>query len=69
MATRFDLANLRVQGACCNIFRNGNYAEFSARLIKEIGLKKFNALIEKGRSIKQWDVKSLQEEIAKYEPL
>ena len=64
--TRYDPANSRPQCPNCNIWRRGNYAEYAQRLIAEIGLKKFNALVEKGRQMHQFTVKELEEIINKY---
>jgi hypothetical protein len=51
----------------CNVFKNGNMAEFSYRLLKKIGQEKFTALIKKGRQIKQFTVKELEKIIKTYE--
>src|SRR3990167_2526719 len=52
-ATRWDENNVKVCCYRCNIWLRGNIAEFSARLMKEIGEKEFKNLIQKGRGIKQ----------------
>ena len=65
-STLFDLENLRPQCFACNIWKRGNAAEYSARLIEEIGLEKFKALIARGREIKQWTAQELQELIEKF---
>jgi hypothetical protein len=43
-ATRFHLDNLRVQCFGCNSFKSGNLAEYSSRLLKEIGQERFDEL-------------------------
>lgn len=67
MATRWDEENCRSQCVSCNVFRNGNYVEYSTRLIEEIGLKKYKALIKKKYEIKQFSIKELQDLIKKYD--
>lgn len=32
---RFDTRNLKIQGPCCNIYKHGNYPEFTKRLEEE----------------------------------
>lgn len=66
MATRWDEENCRVQGVECNVFKNGNYVEYSARLIEEIGLEKYKELVKKKYTIKQFSIKELQELIKYY---
>ena len=66
MATRFELDNLRIQCYRCNIWLNGNGAEFSIRLIKEIGLIRVEELVKKSRTIKQWTTKELNELCERY---
>lgn len=69
MATRWDEENVRVQCVGCNVFKNGNYTEYSYRLLKEIGAKGLDKLMAKKKEIKQWSVKEIQEKIAYYEKL
>lgn len=66
MATRWDEENCRVQDAACNIFKGGNYVEYSHRLLKEIGEEALDRLMEKKKQIKQWSIKEIQELIKKY---
>ena len=69
MATRWSEENCRVQCVGCNVFKNGNYVEYSARLIDEIGLEKYKELVKKKYTIKQFSIKELQELIKKYDDL
>lgn len=69
MSTRWDEANCRVQCPGCNVFKSGNYTEYSYRLLKEIGEKGMDELMQKKRLIKQWTIKELEEMIAKYKEL
>lgn len=69
MTTRWDEENCRVQCVGCNVFRNGNYTEYSYRLLKEIGAKGLDKLMAKKKEIKQWSIKEIQEKIAYYEKL
>lgn len=66
MMTRWDETNCRVQCPGCNIFKNGNYTEYSYRLLKEIGEGGMDELMEKKKEIKQFSIKDLQELIKKY---
>ncbi len=66
MATRWDEENCRVQDAACNVFKNGNYVEYSHRLLKEIGEEGLDALMAKKKEIKQWSIKEIQEKIDYY---
>lgn len=69
MATRWDEENCRVQDAACNVFRNGNYVEYSHRLLKEIGEEGLDALMKKKKVIKQWSVKEIQKKLEYYTKL
>lgn len=69
--TRWDEKNCRVQCSGCNVFKNGNYIEFTLRLQKELGKKEFENLMRlKGKS---WELKGkeklewLDEKIKYYE--
>lgn len=66
MATRWLEENCRVQCVGCNVFKNGNYVEYSSRLIEEIGLKKYKELVKKKYEIKQFSIKDIQDLIKKY---
>lgn len=65
-ATRYDLDNLRVQCAGCNVWGRGRYDVFADKLINELGVKKFKELLRKGRSLYQLTTKELTEIINKY---
>lgn len=65
-ATAFDLDNLRVQGDCCNLYKSGNCAVYSFRLIEEIGIERFNALALRAGQAKRWTTLELEALIAKY---
>lgn len=64
--TRYDFENLKVQCMPCNIWKNGNYGEFASRLIKEIGEKRFHALVKRGRTEKRFKPTDLISIIEKY---
>lgn len=66
MATRWEESNCRVQDSACNVFRNGNYVEYSHRLLKEIGEEALDELMAKKKEIKQWSIKEIQEKIDYY---
>ncbi len=64
LSVRWDEENCRVQCAGCNVFKNGNYHEYTFRLLREIGEKGLKELEEKGRKMKQWRDADLVELIA-----
>ena len=68
-ATRYDLDNLRTQCVNCNVWRRGNTAFFAANLLKEYGTERFDALIKRGRSFKQFTTRELEAEIKRYSQL
>lgn len=59
-ATRYDLDNLRPQCVNCNVWRRGNTAFYASNLMAELGKKRFDALIARGRTMKQFNVPELQ---------
>ena len=63
---RFDENNVRVQCVGCNIFKSGNYIEYTLRMIKEKGKKFVEKLKERGRGTHQFTEKELQEIVDKY---
>lgn len=67
MSTRYDEQNCHCQCVSCNVFKNGNYPEYAAKLQDQYGdgiIKELNA---RGRAIKQFTVKELTELIEKYQ--
>lgn len=66
MNTRWDEDNCRVQDSACNVFRSGNYTEYSYRLLKEIGEEGMDRLMAKKKEIKQWSIAELKEKIEYY---
>ena len=66
-STRWNDINCQSQCFACNIWKRGNIAEFSARLIEKYGMEEFKNLIAEGRKIKQWKISELEELIKKYE--
>lgn len=65
-ATRYDLDNLRVQCPNCNIWRRGNTAFYADNLLRELGKERFEALIARGRTRKEFTRQELIESIASY---
>lgn len=63
---RFSEDNCRVQCVGCNIFKNGNYIEFTLRLINEKGQRFVEGLRKKGKKTKQFTTKDLDKIIYKY---
>lgn len=66
MALRWDEENCRVQCVSCNVFKCGNYIEYTLRLQKEIGKKAVDNLFKRKHEIKQWTIAELKKEIEKY---
>lgn len=65
-ATRYDLNNVRNQCVNCNIWRRGNTAFFADNLLRDLGKEEFEALIKRGRSLKQFTVRELEEMIEEF---
>lgn len=64
--TRYDEENNHVQCVGCNVFKNGNYPEYTKFLLDTIGEKKLLELIKRGREIKRFTSKELYEKIIYY---
>lgn len=43
---RFNEENCRPQCAGCNVFKNGNYTEYTMALVEEIGVEAVNKLLQ-----------------------
>ena len=65
-ATFLDEMNVKPQCFADNVWKRGASHEFSKRLIEEYGLDLFNALIEKGRTIKKFTEQELKDLITRY---
>ena len=65
-ATRYYKPNTKIQCMNCNVWRRGNYGEYSVRLVEEIGITRFKKLAEKARSTYQFTVPELQGLIEEY---
>jgi len=63
-ATRYDFRNLRVCCVGCNTFKSGNLAEYSVRLLQELGEPEFNRLASLARTEKKWSREELEKLIA-----
>ena len=66
-ATIFDPDNLRVQCTACNVWKSGNCAVYSYRLIQEIGLERYNALALRAGQAKKWTREELERIIKEFE--
>ena len=66
MNTRWDESNCRPQCMQCNVFKKGNYTEYSYRLLKECGEGELERLNTLKNTIKQWTTVELKEMIRKY---
>jgi Bacteriophage Lambda NinG protein len=58
-ATTFDPDNLNAQCYFCNVRERGNIGEYTPRLMQKLGPKKFKALLDRGRQLKQWSAGEL----------
>lgn len=65
-STRYDEMNCNAQCVACNVFKDGNMGEYALRLIKDYGEEEFEALILRGRDIKQFTTHELENLIEEY---
>jgi len=63
---RYSEDNARVQCVGCNVFKKGNYIEYTMRLIKEKGIEFVEGLRKKGKETHQFTEKELMGIINKY---
>jgi hypothetical protein len=66
-ATRFDEDNCRVQDVGCNVWGRGRYDVYADKLMDELGVKRFRALLKRGRSNHQLTVPELKAIVEKYQ--
>ena len=60
-ASKYELDNLRVQCDSCNRWKGGNLAEYSARLLNEIGSERIEALYKLAHTTKTvWTYEELE---------
>ena len=64
---RWEPRNVRLCCKRCNIWLNGNLAEFALKLIDERGRQEVEWLRQEGNKIKNWSIKELEELIKFYE--
>ena len=69
MAGRWEEQNCRVQCVGCNLFKNGNYTEYAARLVRDLGPDELDRLNSLKKIIRQWTIPELEERIAYYKKL
>lgn len=63
---RYDERNLRIQCVGCNVYKSGNYIEYTMRLIKEKGKRHVEKLQSDGKIPHQFTEDELKEIAAKY---
>lgn len=68
-ALDFDLRNIKPQCAGCNMFRNGDLANYSSRLIREHGEEWFKELDKDAHSHPGYTIEELKEICSKYQNL
>jgi hypothetical protein len=62
----FEEKLVRPQCIICNVFKRGRYATFTYKLIKELGLKEYEKLVEQSQQVVQYKVADYQEIEALY---
>lgn len=67
LATRWDDRNCAVQCYGCNVGRNGNYAEFSAYMLRKFGPGIIDELLARKRSLVKYTIPDLQSLIEFYQ--
>ena len=63
---RYSEDNCRVQCVGCNMFKKGNYIEYTLRLLEEKGQEFVEELRKKGKETHQFTYKELEEIINRY---
>lgn len=63
---RYSEENCRPQCIGCNVFKHGNYIEYTMRMIQEIGEDGVEKLKSDGKELHQFTEKELQEIVDKY---
>ena len=63
LSLRWDLRNCWPQCPACNIFKNGNYPNFTKYLLDNYGEEWLKELIRQGQKIKKWTAQDLGNEI------
>lgn len=66
MNTRYDEQNCHCQCVGCNIFKKGNYPDYTLAIQQKYGYDIVEDLVARGREIKQWTATELKELIAHY---
>jgi|SRR3990167_686009 len=65
--TLFDEINVHAQCAKCNLWAGGEPHIYALRLINKYGKGEFERLVKRGRMLKQWTPKELEELIDVYQ--
>lgn len=60
-ALRYNLDNLNVQGAGCNMYKHGNLIMYRQNLIKKIGVERVEYLEEHMHDVKKWTRSELED--------
>lgn len=66
LATRWDDRNAAVQCGACNVLRRGNYAEYTAYMLRKYGPGIIDELLAKKRQLVKYTTSDLQEMIETY---
>lgn len=62
----FNEKNVHAQCFNCNLWRQGESGIYAQEIIKRYGIEEFDALVAKGKEIKQWTPQELKEIAQKY---
>ena len=62
----FDPINVSAQCQNCNMWKQGESGIYAQKIIEKYGIEEFDALVERGRKLKQWTVQELEALKAKY---
>lgn len=66
MSGRWEPQNCRPQCVGCNVFKNGNYTEFAARLVREGGPDELERLNSLKKILVRYSIEDLKRKIAQY---
>ena len=69
MAGRWESQNCRPQCVSCNIFKNGNYTEYAARLVRDLGPDELERLNGLKKMVAQFSIEELKNKIEYYKKI
>lgn len=66
MLLRRDPRNCRPQCVWCNVYKSGNYIEYTRRMIEEVWIEEVDKLRNQKHEIKKRTLDEIEEMITKY---